>query len=216
LGGTQEAITAYAATLVTPIASTYAEPFPAGRETPSITVHFGPGPKTNGDNLSFVGDGSPDCSDELGLFDCTTPPTSWRWNVEIEAHVGDDASKWLAKQSMTLRKKGFWSDLGDNLHSFDISENHPKDGPESFALQQPAGQKTIFWIDDPGHGKSLSFLKAIDSITQIQNFTSTICSKQNASVCINVQWFVKLVVKPGEKLDRQQSKAGLGTLSTNF
>ena len=123
---------------------------------------------------------------------------------------------WTTQQSYAGRKKGFWKDTSGVLHSFDDTLNVPNDNPDSSFVQQPAGQKAIFWIDAPGHTYQLPSAGPVDSMTQVQNFTSTVCSTANTSNCFNVNWYFKLVVKPGAVLDTTNSAAGLGSASTNF
>jgi len=48
------------------------------------------------------------------------------------------------------------------------------------------------------------------------NFTSAVCSNSDNSDCSSVNWYVKIVVKPGGILDTSNSQAGFGTLSTNL
>jgi hypothetical protein len=155
------------------------------------------------------------CSQNLGLFNCSGPGT-WVWNVEIAANVSDDASKWTTKQSYTGRKKGNWKDSQGVLHAFDDSLNVPNDNPSSGFVQQTAGFKPIFWIDAPGHGYNYGTNEPVDSVTQVQNFTSTVCSTVNTSACFSVTWYLKLVVKPGAVLDTTNSQAAFGSPSTNF
>lgn len=178
----------------------------------TVTVHF-TGSKTTGDNLKFAG--TPACSENLGLFNCTSSGF-WVWNVEIESDVTDDASKWTVKQSFTGRKKGFWKDSTGVLHSFDQTLNVSNDNPSSSFVQQPTGKKVIFWIDAPGHGYNLATAQPIDSLTQVQNFTSTVCSTVTPSACYSQNWYLKLVIKPGKILDTANSKAAFGSASTNF
>ena len=139
--------------------------------------------------------------------------------MEIEADVSDDASKWTVQQSFTGRKKGFTKDSSGVLHSFDETLNMPNDNPDSHFVQQTAGQKIIFWIDGPGHGLNLSTPRGsegIDSITQVENFTSTVCSTVSTGACFSVNWYLKLVVNPGGVLDTVNCKAALGSQSTVF
>jgi hypothetical protein len=157
----------------------------------TVTLKF-TGSKSSGDNLKFT-PGTQSCSENLGLLNCTTKGF-WVWNVEIRADVTDDASKWTAKQSYTGRKKGFWKDSAGVLHSFDQSLGMPDDNPGSGFVQQTAGQKVVFWIDAPGHGYNLATAQPIDSITQVENFTSTVCSTVTPSACYTQNWYFKLVV----------------------
>jgi hypothetical protein len=182
----------------------------------TITVHFGPGSKTvgtPGDGLTFPA--TQTCSQNLGLFNCPGPAT-WVWNVEIQANVSDDASKWTTKQSFTGRSKGNWKDSLGTLHAFDDTLNVSNDNPSSAFVQQTSGTTVIFWIDAPGHRYTYGTNQPIDSITQVENFTSTVCSTVNTSACFPVTWYLKLVVKPGAVLDATNSQAAFGSASTNF
>jgi hypothetical protein len=142
-------------------------------------------------------------------------PGTWVWNVEIQATVSDDASNWTTAQSYTGRAKGNWKDSQGVLHAFDDSLSVPNDNPGAQFVQQPSGQKVIFWIDAPGYGYE-RLGQPIDSVTQVENFTSTVCSKSNTSVCFSKTWFVKIVVNSGAVLDTTKSQAGFGSASTNF
>jgi len=173
-----------------------------------LKVHFGPGPKTPGDNLTF-----PFCSQSLGRFECSA---GWFWNVEVQAKVPDDASKWTISQSLSGRKKGFSWDSSGVLRSFGGPISMPIDTPDPPFIQQPSGQKIIFWIDGPGHFRRDDNGQLIDSVTQVENFTSTICSTVTAGTCFSRKWHFKLVVNPGAQLDTTNSKAGYGSLSTHF
>jgi hypothetical protein len=182
----------------------------------TITVHFGPGSKTvgtPGDGLTFPSNTT--SSQNLGLFNCPGPAT-WVWNAEIQANVSDDASKWTAKQSYTGRLKGNWKDSQGTLHAFDDTLNVSNDNPSSNFLQQTAGTTVIFWIDAPGHRYTYGTNQPIDSMTQVENFTSTVCSTLNTSACFPVTWYLKLVVNPGAVLDTTNSQAAFGSASTNF
>lgn len=189
-------------------------PTPEPQPTATVTVHF-TGSKTTGDNLSFAS-AVQTCSESLGLLNCTSTKGTWVWNVEVEANVSDDASSWLAEQSASGLEKGFWKGSTGTLHSFSTPISAPNDNPPSSFLQQPSGQKTIFWLDSPGFLDFYPNSGPIDSMTSVLNFTSVVCSDTDTSNCYSVNWFVKIVVKPGGVLDTGNSQAGFGTLSTNF
>jgi hypothetical protein len=180
--------------------------------TATITVNF-TGTKSSGDNLTFPSNTT--CSQTLGLHNCSGPGT-WSWSVEVAAGASDDASKWTTTQSYTGRAKGNWKDSQGILHAFDDSLNVPNDNPSSSFVQQPAGQKAIFWIDAPGYRYTRQVGEPIDSLTQVQNFTSTVCSKVVTTACFPVAWYLKLVVTPGAVLDSVNTKAAFGSASTNF
>jgi hypothetical protein len=181
-----------------------------------ITVHFGPGTKSSADHVSFLQPGTHDCTENLGPIDCPSPDDAWHWNVEVQATVPDDVALWTAKQKGSGRQKGFWKDSNGNLHAFDSPISLPHDDPDPRATQQPAGAKTMFWIDGPGNFKSLGAGQPIDSMIEVINFTSRICSKSKPQNCASVNWFIKLVIIRGAQLDTVKSKAGLGTVSIQF
>jgi hypothetical protein len=92
---------------------------------------------------------------------------------------------------------------------------------DSSVVQATAGQTTIYWIDGPGHTTTYpnpidGQIYPIDSITQVQNLTTTFCSSSHPSDCNSINWYSKLVVDPGAKLDTAQSASGLGSASTTF
>jgi hypothetical protein len=185
---------------------------------PSITVHFGNNaPLTQGDNLSFS-NVAQTCSGTLGLKDCSSKfPSTWVWNVEIEAIV-EDAAKYTVSQGVTGLTKGFYKDTTGRLQSFSTPTNSPapQDNPPAGALQQVAGQKMIFWLDAPGRGTLFAQGEPIDSMTQVKNFSSSICVTASPTTCFNVAWYLKIVVKPGAVLDTANSAVGFGSLSLNF
>jgi hypothetical protein len=154
------------------------------------------------------------CSEELGLFDCSAN-RMWVWSVEIEGDVKDDASQWDVSQSFTGQKKGVVKTTSGSSVKFDKALNEPDDNPLSDFVQQNSGAKKIFWIDSPGHQYDLDANK-FDSVTQVQNFVSKICSKTSAKTCTELKWSVKIVVNPGQKLDTKASAAGLGHKSTKL
>jgi hypothetical protein len=129
--------------------------------------------------------------------------------------VSDDASEWTVHQSYTGRSKGYYKDSNGVLQSFDDSLNVSDDGPSSSFLQQPSGQEKIYWIDGPGYRYTRSGY-SIDSMTQVQNFTTQFCSTTTQNDCSSTNWYVKLVVKSGGVLDTTNSQANTGSASTNF
>ena len=188
--------------------------FTVKARTATVTIQF-TGQKTTGDNLKFSNASQQTCSESLGLHNCSSIGT-WVWNVEVQANVSDDAANWTFAQSYTGRKKGFTKDSSGNLVPFDITLNVPNDGPGSNFVQQPAGQKVMFFIDAPGHTYKLDNGQPIDSITQVENFTIQTCNTIQSSVCTTTNWYLKLVVNPGARLDTTNSVAALGSTSTNF
>lgn len=180
--------------------------------TVSISINF-TGTKSSGDNLSFENGVSYECSESLGLHSCST---AWLWNIEGKGTASDDASKWTVKQSYTGRRKGYYKDSSGVLHSFNDPLSVSDDGPDSGFVQQPSGQKAIYWIDGPGFFHNYINGSPIDSVTQVQDFTTTFCSTVSQNDCKSINWYLKVVVKPGAQLDTTNTKAALGALSTNF
>ena len=182
---------------------------PAVQRTLSIKTS---GQKSPANKLTFPSKST--CSQDLGLHDCAANKF-WLWSVEIEGDVPDDATLWDISQSFTGKRKGVVKTTQGKSVAFDSPLNKPDDKPDSSFLQQNSGEKTLFWIDAPGHAYKLDS-DDFDSVTQVQNFTSKICSKSNAKKCDELKWFVKIVVNPGQKLDAKASKAGVGTEPTKF
>lgn len=170
------------------------------------------GPKSTDDKLSFPKKTT--CSQDLGLHDCSAN-RFWLWGVEIAGDVTDDAAQWTISQSSTGRRKGVVKTTGGKDVPFDSKINNPDDNPDPSFVQQNAGEKRLFWLDAPGHAYDLDADK-FDSVTQVRNFVSKICSKSDAKTCAELKWFAKLVVKPGQKVDTKASKAGTGTESTDI
>jgi len=187
--------------------------FTVNARTAAVAVHFA-GQKTPGDNLTFSRASQQTCSENLGLLNCSSIGT-WVWNVEVQGTVNDSAGAWTFAQSYTGRKKGFTRDSSGNLVPFDISLNVPDDGPGSGFVQQPSGQKIMFFIDGPGHIYQLNG-QPIDSITQVENFTIKTCSLVTTGVCTITNWYFKLVVNPGAVLDTANSVAAIGIAATAF
>ena len=184
----------------------------------NITVHFN-GSLAPGDSLSFS-NVAQTCSSTLGLKDCSTKyPSTWVWNVEIEADVYDDAANYTVSQGVTGQTTGYYKASNGSLQSFSTSTNKPapQDNPPSAVLQQTSGTKVIFWLDAPGRGtvytdpNNSQNSGPIDSMTDVKNFTSSICTNANPSKCWSVNWYTEIIVKSGGTLDTVNSAAGFGT-----
>lgn len=185
--------------------------------TPSVTVTLKfTGNKSTGDNLSFLKAGN-ECSESLGAKDCTvgsSPAGWWNWNLEGTGVASDDASNWTVVVSVQYHYNGLYRDSNNNLQPFSCSGSNPTDGPQADYLQQPGGQKTIFYIDGPGlfHGVNPSNQcqlgnSPVDSVTDVLNFQVTFTSKVSSDVS-TTRYFVKIVVAPGGKLDFTNTIAG--------
>ncbi len=176
----------------------------------SLTVHF-TGSKSSEDLLSFPTTPPADsqtCSQNLGgPINCPAALNgtgTWVWNVEIAATVTNDASKWRAQQAVGTLGSGRWRDSQGGLHTFGGFTNKPcfNDNPCDDLLptvtQQARGQKLIFWLDAPGSTHYADYpglTEPIDSLTQVQNFISSVCNRAN--ICAGVNWSLKLVIDPG-------------------
>src|SRR5690348_8717088 len=190
-----------------------------GSPTATITVRFD-GPKSPGDQLAFSGDGS--CSQTLALWYCQN--LSWSFYVEGAATVSDDAAKWKVRQNAVISRSGDAKDsqgvlrhIRDSFNS-DILPgdddpcvlNDSRPGCEGIvSVQQPSGQKSIFWLDHPGSLYKASSDAVWDSLNETGQFTSRVCNR--FGICKRVNWFILLIVDPGSMLDSAQSLAGLGT-----
>jgi hypothetical protein len=183
--------------------------------SPTVTISIAfTGPKSAGDNLSFGAASPPDCTETLGPHSC---PSIWLWNIEGKGVVTDDASKWTVTQTKTLAFKGYYKNSSGTLVSF--TSNGPiGPAPDPMVLQQPAGQTAIYFIDGPG-GVNTDTVGGtaypVDSLTLVQNFTTTFCSTSTDD-CTPINWYEKIVVDPGATLDLTQSIAATGTASTTF
>jgi hypothetical protein len=112
---------------------------------------------------------------------------------------------------------GFYKDNSGNLIFFADSTSAHSDNPDPGNVQAAAGQTKLFYLDTPGSFKlrniSLSSTAPIDSITVVENFQSSVCSKKKADDCSAVvSWYIKVVVSPGGVLDRANSAIGIGSL----
>jgi hypothetical protein len=187
--------------------------------TATITVNFN-GSKSSGDQLNFAGDDV--CGNEtLGLWYC--PKSSWAFYVEGAASVSDDASKWKVKQDFLAKRSGYTKNAAGTLTFFkDTFDSRKFPGIEDpcvvndsrpscagiVSVQQPPGQKTIFWLDHPGSLYQASADAVWDSLNETEQFTSKVCNR--FGICAKVNWFINLVVDPGSNLDFAQSLDGLG------
>lgn len=60
------------------------------------------------------------------------------------------------------------------------------------SVQQPPGQKAIFWLDHPGSLYQASSDAVWDSLNENGHFTSKVCNR--FGICTKVNWFILLVV----------------------
>lgn len=188
------------------VAAVFVAPGGTNVKTCSITVKF-TGSKSAGNGLLF------NSGDEtLGLKNFSD---GWAWQVEVSGTVSDDASTWTLAQSFTGRRKRVQQTSdGTLLPEEDTPLDEPNDNPDALSRQQPTGQTRFFWIDGPGHLKTLPLGgNNVYSLTQVQNFTSTV--RKGSNSC-SVNWFLKLVVLPGGVLDTTNTQVGFGSASTNF
>ncbi len=84
--------------------------------------------------------------------------------------------------------------------------------------QQPSGQTVAYYIDDPGSVKNYVVpppATPIQTMTQVQDFTTTFCSTAVQGDCSSVNWDNKLVISNGA-VDTANSLAAYGSASTNF
>ncbi len=188
-----------------------------GNPTATITVNFS-GNKSQGDQLTFSGAGT--CGEALGLRYC--PNESWTFYIEGVATVSDDASKWKIRQNAVITRAGNTKDAQGVLHAVSDSFNSNRipgdDDPcvlndsrpgcaGIVSVQQPSGQKTIYWLDHPGSLYQASADAVWDSITLNGLFTSKACNR--FGICATVKWFIKLQVDSGSILNCAQSLDGL-------
>jgi hypothetical protein len=196
-----------------------------GVNVTSFVVHFTgsktPGNYPSGDTLSFL-KASGECPPEsLGPHDCTST-TGWRlWNLEGYVQVYDDASNWTVQVANQSHYKGYYRDGNNNLKPFVCSSTNPSDGPRADYLQQPAGQKSIFYIDGPGPYKGIDpsqqcnvGTSLVDSETDVLNFQVKLTSKITG-YSRTVYYYVKIIISGGH-LDFTNSTAAYGNVSLNF
>jgi hypothetical protein len=167
----------------------------------SLTAKFSGG-FTIGNNLNFPVNNSYCGGNTLGIFTC---PAAWIGNTEISGSVSDDAALWTVHQSVTGRVLKI---VGSGPLQ-DMVVNVPDDYIHPDYIQNPAGQKQVFWLDAPGWQTSEGG-QAVTSLYMVKNFTSEL--RKNALSC-SVTWHLKLVVNEGNLVD---SDIGLGHLSTVF
>ncbi len=187
----------------------------------SVVLHF-TGSKSKGDKLKFL-DSRVECSESLGLADCTSTSGYWLWNLEGNAAVYDDAFNWAMTVSLQAHSKGFFKNANNNLQAFSCTPPpDPNDKPLPIFLQQPAGQKSIFYLDGPGPfigvnpsdgcQKGTTFIDSETIVFNLQvNFTNKVTGFSRA-----VPYYVKTVIAPGHQADFANSTAGYGNISLNF
>lgn len=183
----------------------------------SFRVNF-TGNKTAGDNLSFVGADN-ECvksvngQEKLGLVDCTHASGYWLWNLEGNARVFDDASNWTVAVSTEDHYTGMYVGAQGELQPFSGGDALSPDGPNTEFLQQPAGQKSIFYIDGPGP-KDQTEGGPIYSLTDVLNFR-VVFTNSATHISRTFYYHVKFVVNSG-RLDRVNSEASYGNIPLNF
>jgi len=191
----------------------------ASKPSACITVSFGPGPKSIADQLTFLPNDQT-CSENLGLRSCDalTVPI-WAWNVEIQAKVSDNASKWNVGQSVSGRQKYTYLDSSGTPVTVDQPFSVLNDNPDSSYLQQIDGQQLIFWLDAPGSHSHTASGAPLQSVLDVMNFDSHVCSidqpYQLSTNCFKVSWYLKFVGQGGV-LDFINSKGALGSVPDIF
>jgi hypothetical protein len=195
----------------------------------SIKLNFKKGSKTSGDLLSFTSltpEGIVDCTESLGPQDCSGPPADfnkadrWLLNFEGNGRVYDDASNWTVAQSIgPIHTSGFYINIDNNLTAFSCTAPAKSDdGPLQSRVQQPAAQKSIFYIDGPGtsthvankSGCAVGF-SPIDSMTWWANFKVKF-SNQSVNYSKTVYFYVKLSVNTDRQMDYTNSLGKTGSL----
>jgi hypothetical protein len=153
-------------------------------------------PRNKSDHLSFMQTDNNECQESLGFAPCQTwGDGSWRWNVEIEADVSDDASQWTFTQKAGLSGSGTY---GGAAYSF--TDNVPfAPDPGILPVQQTLGTNTVFVIDGPGRSIRYKPLSPyfINTVTDIFDFYSKVCPKKDPKNCRRVWWYFKLIVIGG-------------------
>jgi len=192
----------------------------------SIRINFtGSKTTTPADNLMFSGatGASYTCSEALGLQDCTTITGYRLWDLEGNAHVYNDASKWTVAVTNENGYKGLYRDSNNTLQPFSCTQPVHPDGPLPAFVRQPAGQQSIFYIDAPGaywginpsSGQCAIGNSFVDSGKIIFNFQATFTSTMS-SYHLTVYYYVKIAISPGGTTDFTNSQAGYGNLSRLF
>jgi hypothetical protein len=111
------------------------------------------------------------------------------------------------------------ADINNALQPFDCtSPGNPHDGPNQSYLQQPAGQKSMFYIDGPGPLSTVNNntpckvgFRPMDSVTWRTNF-KVVYTNNVTGYRRSVPYYVKIVFAPGRMLDLVNSSANTGSL----
>jgi hypothetical protein len=147
----------------------------------------GSGGKSGGNILIFP----PPGDQSLGL---QTSGDRWKWHTEIKGTVPDDVSTWSLLQSYTGRRQRILRRPDGSLEPMtDDPLNVPDDSPDSAFRQQPPGDTVFFWIDGPGHTKTVGS-SPVHYLKQVQNFTSIV--RKGRRAC-RVTWSLRLEVENG-------------------
>ncbi len=172
----------------------------AKRHYPKATISIAfSGSKSSQDQLSFEAQNSNECSESLGLQDCSSSKGWWHWSLEGSFHVSDDASNWTVVQTASsISEAGTDSDSQGNIRNFSVTSGGGLDGPSLAFLQRTPGTTNGFWIDSPGTVAGIApDGGTIITLDWLQHYTVQICSTTLTSVCASKAWNVHLKVNGG-------------------
>ena len=164
------------------------------------------GNKTAGNGLLYSKAGV--CVETPGPVACSD---YFRYSFEGKAIVSDNAANWIVSQSIvSARSKGSYKSGA----TFDVTYPASPDGPGPGFVQTTTGN-TVFWIDSPAT-EAISGNDPLSTLTSVNNFSVTVCSKVVSQLCYPYSWYTKLVVSAGGHLDPANSIEGQGYLSLTF
>jgi RHS repeat-associated protein len=140
--------------------------------------------------------------------------TKWYWNIELKATLptGTDASQYRIKQTAQTQASGI-AQTANGFGPFRFTIPEKPDDPESY--NTTATKNILYAIDQPGpnvvadlEGGGSAFTDSITSeqhfVTWVQKFADPLGTK-----LFTKKWHVKIVVRPGGRLDKSASEAGL-------
>jgi hypothetical protein len=172
------------------------------------------GVKQPDDNLMFSHDPT-ECSESLGLAACgVDPDLEWHWNVEMFAHVSDDASQWTISQQVSEERQGYWFQNGNRV-PFNFSIPTFTESPDPSFVQGTPGTTTLYSLDAPSEVElqpcgNNQFCQ-IDTMEAVVNFSTNFCSVKCPSDCFTVNWHYQLLIYSSDQVDTN-SNAGYGSL----